>query len=298
MTQACPAIASVHWNPIEDSKEEIIEWFEVYKKLPYQIRMGLIDEATKKHIFQIAQKFNICKIEEVGEISRIIRDSFVIGYFDEKAIKKRIIDKLKLTEEETIKLMVDLLDLRKRIGSVENDAMARTIEKISIIPALKKFPEINKQLIGERKIKLSQEENLSEQNIKNWIDDYTLEKGAQFHSNLERSDYVFNSKNVKNLAFLEKKQLLSILESYDNETDLSVDVKRKIVLFDVEEQEISPELRRSMEKKAIEEKEIQAVEVEKKIAREVVKEEAEKMETEQKEVKEIQSKHTINLKDI
>lgn len=296
--QACPMSASVHWDPTEDSKEDKRVWYEVYNKLPYQIRLGLVDEGTEGQILQIARKFDICKIGEVGEISRIIRDSFIVGVFEEQKIKERITSKLKLKEEDTEKLLIDLYKLRKKVSDIEGGEAEIKLEKMPIIPALKKFPEISHQLIGERKIKISGEENLREQSIKNWIDDYTLEKGAQMHSNLERSDYVFNSSNVEKLSFLEKKALSLILESYDKDADLPVDVERKIILFDTTEKEISAKLRRSVRKEEAKKKKTPVTESKKTVAKESVEEKDKNTKENQEEIEETQSKHTINLKDI
>ncbi len=317
--QACPMSASVHWDPKDDTQNDDLGWLEIYNKLPYQIRLGLVVEKTEENIIRIAKKFNIYKISEVGEISRIIRDSFVEGVFNEEKIKKRIVERIRIDENEAEKLIVELFSLRKKISDIENSGLDIEIERMPLISALKKFPEIGKQLLGESKIKISEEIEPRKQSIENWLDDYTIQKGSQAHNNLERSDYIFNSKNVSNLTFLEKKALLMILESYDENSDLEIDANRKIILFNNTAGEISEKLKESLENKKqqeteefiereireVQEKEIPSTEdQEKKVYDEKTEEMGKLKETESEKQKtteeegEIQSKHLINLKDV
>ncbi len=230
--QACPMSASIHWKPEDDTDKDIQTWLVVYNKLPYQIRVGLVDEKTEKEIVKIAKKYNLYKVGEVGEISRIIRDSFVIDGFNEADAKERIISNLRVEETAMIRLYEEMIELRKKIGNVQDGGLDVVIEKMPVMVAMDNFPEISNQLIGEKKIVLSETEKYEKPSIENWINDYTSQKGAQAHNNLERSDYIFNSKNVEKLTFEEKQKLAIILESYDEEEKLSVDVKRKIFLFD------------------------------------------------------------------
>lgn len=229
--QACPLTASIHWDPKEDTKDDDMAWLRVYNKIAYSFKMGLVSEKTEEAIIKLAKKFDLYRVEEIGEISRIIRESFVKGVFDEKEIKERIVERLKLNEENAQKLFVELFKLRRQIATAEGSEVGVKLEKITLLEALRKFPEIKEQPIGERKIKISGENELKKQSITNWLDDYTLEKGAYPHSSLERSDYIFNSKNVDNLTFEEKRQLSLILESYDQESELTVDVDQKKILF-------------------------------------------------------------------
>jgi hypothetical protein len=259
--QACPLTASIHWNPKEDTKDDSIAWLKGYNKIPYHLKMGLVREKTEEDILNIAKKFNLYRAEEVGEISRIIRDSFLKGEFDEKEVKRRIIELLKLDEEEVQKLLLDLFKLRKQIATTEELDNNVNLEKGNLLEILKKFPEIQEQLIGERKIKVSGEDEFKKQSIDNWLDDYTLEKGSQPHSNLERSNYIFNSKNVDQLTFEEKKQLSSILEAYDQESEVTVDTNQKKILFNFESTEEPEELEKNIdemvEKKELEEEKIE-----------------------------------------
>ncbi len=305
--QACPMSASVHWNPKEDTEKDEICWLEIYNKLSYQIKLGLVSKTTEDAVIEIAKKFDFYRAEEVGEISRIIRDSFVEGFFDEEGIRRRINQRIKLGENETEKLVIELFKLRKKIVEMESGGAEVRIEKSPLIPALKKFPEIGDQLIGENKIKIFGEDEFKKQTINNWLDDYTIQKGSQPHNNLERSDYIFNSKNISKLTFLEKKELLLVLESYDENNELEIDADRKLILFNNKEEEISIKLREFIKKEEEEllkdkknplTKEVLGGEnLKKDTKKEKESEEFKKKEALQNKER-IQSKHTINLKDI
>lgn len=305
--QACPMSASVHWDPKDDSKSDIKEWYEIYNKLPYQVKIGLIDEETEQRIIEIAKKYKIYKIGELGEISRIIRDSFVTNTFSAGIVQKRIIQKLKANEAQAKELFIELIQLRGEIASVDEDEMELKTEKLPIITALKKFPKLNEQQLSERKIKIQGDDKFRKSTIKNWLDDYTLQKGAQSHNNLERSDYVFNSENVNRLSFHEKRALSLILESYDEDTDLNININKKEVLFNALDDESMEVLREGLQKKEnpTENKEvlksgilgdfpvsgIEGVKIEKKVKKENI---VKKDDIEERG----QSKHIVNLKDI
>lgn len=306
-TQACPMSASVHWNPKEDSDDDIEKWLAIYNKLPYQVRMGLVDTETENRIVRIAKKYNIYRVEEVGELSRIIRDSFVTNTFQEKNTKARILERLKVDEDKVGTLYKELFLLRNKISAIEEGNLNAQIEKIPFVPAIKKYPELNQQLLGERKIVVFGDSDYVKPTLKNWLDDYTLRKGAQAHSNLDRSDYIFNSENIKVLTFDEKKHLLSILESYDEDRDLDIDTNKKVVLFDTKQKEVNLNGYDS----TIEPKDQKSEKDPKKsilgdfplTGIETVELEHAKMEEEEEikndsDTRESQSKHIVNLKDI
>lgn len=232
--QACPMSASVNWDPKGDSSEEVTRWLNVYNRLPHQIRVGLIMKETEESIIEFSTRFNILTPEQVGEVSRILRDSFVKGFFDENETKKRAVEKLGINENEVDTFLKELFQIKSFIEKTSKKENESEIETIPIILALKKYPTIERQILGEKKIVKYRTNEKITATIRNWIEDYMSRKGAQSHDNIERSDYIFNSENTHGLSEIEKKELLSILESYDNDSNLEVNIAKGELVFDLE----------------------------------------------------------------
>jgi hypothetical protein len=111
------------------------------------------------------------------------------------------------------------------------------ISKISLADALKTYPEIREQLITQASIKVRNYNSPARPSIKNWLLDYTANLGYEGHSSIKRGDYLFQNENTKNLSYQDRQRLSQILKSFDDKSDLTIDVEKKQILFS----ETSPE---------------------------------------------------------
>ncbi len=93
---------------------------------------------------------------------------------------------------------------------------------LDIKSALKENSEIGKQLISKAPIKIKGFEEPVKPSIKNWIADYIQLLGSDWHSSVERSEYLFRSPNTQNLAEEERMTLGQILKSYDEDSPLPI----------------------------------------------------------------------------
>lgn len=97
--------------------------------------------------------------------------------------------------------------------------------------AYRQFPEIGEQLITNEPIKLQSSSSPARPSIKNWLADYTFKLGFNAHSSIERSNYLFQDENAKNLPFQEKQRLSYLLKAYDEKNPLTINVSSKTVVF-------------------------------------------------------------------
>lgn len=80
---------------------------------------------------------------------------------------------------------------------------------VKILASIKK----NQQKIGLKNITISNKE--VQPTIQNWIKDYEYIAEPGLHTLVERNNYFFHSKNIRNLNEDEKKQLKQLLQFYD-----------------------------------------------------------------------------------
>lgn len=71
----------------------------------------------------------------------------------------------------------------------------------------------SQQTISQEKIKINNE--IQKPTVNNWIKDYTEFLGVGMHSFIQRSNYLFQSKNCQKLAQKEKEKLNLVLQFYD-----------------------------------------------------------------------------------
>jgi hypothetical protein len=105
---------------------------------------------------------------------------------------------------------------------------------LSFSEMLKKYPEINDQLITSDSIKLINSSELARPTLKNWINDYTLRHGYKKHTTVERGSFLFQSENGRKLSPPERERLSQIIKSFDQESEITVDTSTKRILFQSE----------------------------------------------------------------
>lgn len=92
--------------------------------------------------------------------------------------------------------------------------------------------EILNQLMTLNPIKIQDLEQPVRPTIKNWLSDYIKQKGAGHHEELERSDFLFRSRNAQNLQQEERARLAKILKAYDDDTEVPISPETKLILID------------------------------------------------------------------
>ena len=229
--QATPSLASVHLKMEEDTNGELTNWFDKYNKLPVNIKLGLGDTQTvQQAIKDLAQKFQVMTEEGLGEISRIVRDVYV-DLIGESEIKRRVREKLKISEDkinEFVKGIADIVALVRTVGNKKTDEY---FEKLSVKEILDSYPKIAEKDVTKAKIFDKQRQAYVEPNLKNWVDDYVGFAGSGQHTSLERTKYLEESGNTKNLDEDDRMAVALLAKSYDKGTKLVVDPQDKVVYW-------------------------------------------------------------------
>ena len=96
---------------------------------------------------------------------------------------------------------------------------------------LKKFPQVEEQIIGKYPIKLINSGESVRPSIGNWLSDYRTYAGVGPHEVNERSDYLVRSRNVQNLSSADREKLGLTLRSYDEDYPLPFSRERQVILF-------------------------------------------------------------------
>lgn len=117
------------------------------------------------------------------------------------------------------------------------------IVNLPIKEAVEKYPEVLKQFVSARPIKISEFDELVNPTVKNWLKDYIEHLGAGSHSGFQRIDYLFNSENGRRLDQVDRNIINSLLKSYDDGFALPIDtIAKKIILSKVvRDSHLSPE---------------------------------------------------------
>lgn len=97
--------------------------------------------------------------------------------------------------------------------------------------AIQEYEELKDQIISSSPIKIVGISETIRPSIKNWLTDYIQSAGAESHSNIERSNYLYHNSNAIKLKESERRLLAEILKSYDEETTLPVRKERLDLKF-------------------------------------------------------------------
>ncbi len=228
--QLCPIFASVSWKYEDETNEQSLMWFAELRNLSLVTRFGLSSEGVIEEIKKTVEKFNIATNEKAGEVSRLVREKFT-REISEEEVKKRAVEKLEIDESQVGNFLEDY----KRIIEVVNESgqqiFKEEVEQLPILEALKKYKEVGEQWITGGRIFLDAPAEPVDPSVKHWLEDYIQQKGAESHNNLERSDFLYRSRNVGDLAEEEVSKISEVLESYDQETLLMIDRNSGEIIF-------------------------------------------------------------------
>ena len=144
----------------------------------------------------------------------VLFEMFLSKKIQKTKSRRILVDKIQIQTIKTQEfLSIEIKKIISLVVSEGNRICFRKNEKISIIPALKKFEELgDKELTGARiNQEVSGEMELVRPTIRNWINDYIQKKGAQAHDNLARSDFLYRSENTESLSSAERDKLSVVL---------------------------------------------------------------------------------------
>jgi hypothetical protein len=175
-------------------------------------------------VWQVAQTKNWNGIDQILESQLPLLHSAHVSVVD--LLKKNILDKARALSEKTF--------VAKAVAKEEQ----RKEMQLSLSDALLKYPKIGEQNITGNQIRLKYFPTPVRPSIKNWITDFHDTMGAGKHSPVDRGNFLFHSENGKILSAIERQKLAIILKSLDEQTSLSIDAEKQIILFNVQQDSV------------------------------------------------------------
>jgi hypothetical protein len=198
-----------------NQEEDLKEWLKQKRKLPRNIRYGLLSAETEELVKQICEKYKLETPEKVGSVSILVRD-YLAGQLNEESLKKELYRRLQFSNSISLEFLKDFKNLVEKVKQIGLKEVKKDLVVLKFNDLLEKIPIVKKQEIGIYSIQLPQEAEKREPTIENWITDYKLRKNDQQETTiLNVSDYLYNNKNTQELDLEEKNQLSTILKAYE-----------------------------------------------------------------------------------
>jgi hypothetical protein len=198
-----------------NQEEDLKEWLKQKRKLPRNIRYGLLSAETEELVKQICEKYKLETPAKVGSVSILVRD-YLAGQLNEESLKKELYRRLQFSNSISLEFLKDFKNLVEKVKQIGLKEVKKDLVVLKFNDLLEKIPIVKKQEIGIYSIQLPQEAEKREPTIENWITDYKLRKNDQQETTiLNVSDYLYNNKNTQELDLEEKNQLSTILKAYE-----------------------------------------------------------------------------------
>lgn len=224
-----PQHVSVTLNPDEETKEQIIQRQERFISLPAIQKSKLSSYQTGEIIEKIGTFFNL-KLLQIASLARAVR-SYYFGELPLEKLPETFVKEIGVDPETAQKIAKQLEEKIINDKSFEKDHQDQ-FEELAIEKAMVKYPKIKNQLIGESKIKIKSDEKESLPSVENWLTDYTFSLGYKKHNAVERSNYLFHSKNGLTLNPQARENLGIILKSFDEKTLLKINKAEQKIAFE------------------------------------------------------------------
>lgn len=154
-------------------------------------------------------------------------------------------------KKQIIKEKIEIKKPKEDLSKIYEEKIKKEefVEYLPIKQAIEKYPEILKQFISAKPIKLKEFEEPTNPTVKNWIKDYIDNLGTGPHRTFERTRYLFNSENGKNLDSVDRNIVNHILKSYDENSPIPIDTKKRQIVItkligerNIQPEEVEPEL--------------------------------------------------------
>ncbi len=104
-------------------------------------------------------------------------------------------------------------------------------EKISLLPALGKYPKLGEQIVTRERLQLKSQPEPVRPNLTNWLRVYRDELGVGYHDPMTRGKFIFDSVNCKKLSSEERERLNLVLRSIEENMPIDIDPTKMEIVF-------------------------------------------------------------------
>jgi hypothetical protein len=186
-----------------------------FKKLPRNIRYGLISLEVEELIKKISEKYNLKTPEKIENISVLV-GNFVAGQLNEESLKKEIYQRFQLNNTTSLDFLADFKKIIEEVKRIGLEKVKEDLVVLRFNALIEKIPEVLEKEIGIYDIFFPNEKIPQKPTIENWIKDYKLRKDDKRETNvLNIGDYLYNNKNTQELDSEEKEKLMILLNCYE-----------------------------------------------------------------------------------
>ena len=195
--------------------------------LPQKTQDILVSDKIVDFIYGVEQRYHLQDVQ-TEEFSRTVR-----GYFfrevTEGGFAQKISALCKISPDEALKLLRAINAIQPK-KETKND---KNYIKLSFNNAIKKYPSILKQVITDKNIITKPFLKALKPTVKNWIVVYEKILDVSKHNTIERGEFVFRSDATKGLNEDERKKLLELFKSRDENDKLTIDVDSGKIVFEI-----------------------------------------------------------------
>ncbi len=229
-----PQYVSVTKNPDEETFDQIAERQDRFLELPSIIIDKISSIETSEIIQDIGRNFNL-QLLQLADISRVIR-SYYFGEVKLEDFSNILAREIPADINIARQISEQIIQRIIRNDSLKISGINKNFVNISLLQAMRAYPNLGEQLVTSNSIHLKIFPQLVRPSIKNWVEDYRSVMGAERHGMMERGNYLFHTENTKRLTSGERKKLAEILRSLDEDVTLKIDPDRQEIIFEQAEE--------------------------------------------------------------
>lgn len=245
------------------------EWQIKFDKLPEQVQNWMVSIEASNTTHQIADKFNLK--DEQRPLLAEITGSVALKDYPISSLPELLKRELNVSDSQAQEMAMEVvkkqfLPLRQwmpeveeylnRIGEIRpkpaqtprafapaEKPIRPTEQKETQLPqrSIREAAKINEKVLDQfitfEPIKVKSPETGDEKQasptIRNWLRDYISAKGSSGHTEVDRSDYLFNSPNASKLSGEERNLLSEFLKSFDDPSH-KIPFSQQTKLFEIE----------------------------------------------------------------
>ena len=213
-----------------ETEEQFQKRWEKFESLTEAVKNKLSSKRTSDKIQQIGKFFNL-ELSALQFISRAVRNY----YFGNLKIEDipLILSKELAVDPARAKEILNQISNKIINDRSEEESYRTSLATFTLQEALKNYPELGEQLITSEKITLHNFPEPVRPSIKNWLAEYTFTLGPDKEKRgaVERSRYLFQNANARNLKNDDRQRLSYILRAYDENLPITVNKATRQVIF-------------------------------------------------------------------
>lgn len=222
-----PVLVWATKNPDDETREQVIENHERFRKLPFEAKYKLGFQYTPEVIKKIGEEFGMDPLK-LASISRALRN-FYFGDIKKRDISRFLGEEMEISLEQANRVANTII---KRIieAPIPKEA-SEQVDNLPLLDAIAKYQRLSEQTVTEDRIVVKGESSPVRGSLRNWLRHYRDAVGIRKHSTMERGQFLFQGDNTKRLSAMERERVSFLLKSLDENTPVSIDTDRQEIIF-------------------------------------------------------------------